>query len=107
MKRLSAFVLLAAACCVPEAATAETIRQCELTVAGKTYIQGPCDYDPIGGGDFIIRQDRYFAYVYVSPQPNGYWNGDPPGDRAHEPLGDLSRSKGCWSNATAKVCAER
>lgn len=107
MKRLSAIALLTVASGLSGTATAETIRQCELTVEGKTYIQGRCDYDAIGGGDFVIREGKYFAYVYVSPEPNGYWNGDPPGNHAHAALGDLKRSKGCWSNATAKVCAER
>lgn len=90
-------------------ALAEQIRHCELTVNGKSYIDGPCDYEPVGGGDFVIRQGPYFAYVYVAPEPrpNGYWNGDPPGNHAHDPLGDLQRQEGCWINDRARVCAER
>lgn len=99
---LSAFLGIAAP------AAAETIRHCELVVDGKTYISGSCDYEPIGGGDFMIKKGDYFAYIYVSsPPPSGHWNGDPPGDRAHWPLGDLRRQKGCWVNEKARVCAER
>lgn len=107
MKRLFGFLALSAFAAWAAPASAETIRHCALVVDGKTYIDGPCEFEPIGGGDFQIRQGKYFAYLYVGKPATGHWNGDPPGNKAHVPLGDLQRREGCWVNAQARVCAER
>lgn len=109
MKQLFGLLAVSALAAWAAPASAETIRHCELVVGGKTYISGSCEFEPIGGGDFQIRQGKYFAYLYVGqPEPaTGYWNGNPPGNKAHEPLGDLRRKEGCWVNAKARVCAER
>jgi hypothetical protein len=79
---------------------------CVLEVDGETYINGPCDFRPIGGADFQIMAGDYFAYVYPSSPPVvGYWNGVEKGSHAHDPLGELKRKGACWVNKSAKVCA--
>lgn len=88
-------------------ASAETIRHCLLEVHGTKFISGPCDFSPSGDGDFVITKGNHFAYVHVSPEPRGYWNGFPPESHAHDDLGKLKRNKGCWENRNARVCAER
>jgi hypothetical protein len=88
-------------------AGAEPVRHCELKVDGTSYIDGPCDFEAIGGGDFVIRGGDFFAYVYVAAPATGFWNGTDKGNHAHTPLGELKSSGACWSNATARVCAQR
>lgn len=89
-------------------AAAEGIASCELSVAGETYISGPCDFDDIGSGDFVIRGGDYFAYIYVRETPaNGFWNGVERSSHAHDPLGDLTRDGACWVNESARVCASK
>jgi hypothetical protein len=89
-------------------ASAEQIRSCELTVDGRAFIDGPCDFDGIGAGDFIITRGDYFAYVFVSyDPPTGSWNGRGGSTHAHDPLGELVRDGACWVNDNARVCASR
>lgn len=104
LRLLSALALLALG---QVAAKAETIRHCLLEVQGTRFISGPCDFSPNGEGDFIITKGNYFAYVFVSPETNSYWNGSPPESHAHDSLGILKRNKGCWENEHARVCANR
>lgn len=79
---------------------------CVLEVDGESYIDGPCEFRPLDGGDFQITAGDYFAYVYPSTTPVvGYWNGLERGSHAHDPLGELKRKGACWVNKTAKVCA--
>lgn len=86
---------------------AEPVSNCELTVSGTSYIDGPCDFEAIGRGDFIVRGGDYFAYVYVTAPATGFWNGTEKGSHAHDPLGELKRAGRCWVNDSARVCASR
>jgi hypothetical protein len=91
--------------------------KCQLTVEGTTYMDGPCEFSPMGeGGDFQISapDNPWFAYIYVDPDGTamGHWNADQdnsgayvPTSRAHAPLGTLRRNDACWQNETVSVCA--
>jgi hypothetical protein len=86
---------------------------CVLAVDGTRYIDGPCGFTPIDtDGSFIVtskRNSSLFAYVNMNGDGSaqGSWTGPGGASHAHEDLGQLSHNGGCWSNATAKVCAWR
>lgn len=82
--------------------------QCELTIAGHTYIDGPCDFRSTGeDGSFVITSDNGFfaAANKRGDQMVGYWNGVYKDSHAHDDLGMLDRDGACWVNQTARVCA--
>ena len=89
-------------------AHARTVK-CELTIAGHTYIDGPCEFTSIGDGDgsFIITgENGFFAYANrAGSQMRGSWNGVYKDSHAHDELGMLDRDGACWVNQTARVCA--
>ena len=79
---------------------------CTLVVKGKTYINGPCDFDADKDGSFRISGKDYFAYVNVTGKTaEASWNADPKSTHAHAPLGVLTRKGACWENADARICA--
>lgn len=43
-------------------AHARTVK-CELTIAGHTYIDGPCEFTSIGDGSFIITGENGFSHT--------------------------------------------
>jgi hypothetical protein len=93
------------------AAAQPRVARCELTIDGRTYIRGACDFQAIArDGSFQItdHEDQpYFAQVLVE-RPGvaaGYWNGQRTGQKAHYNLGTLIRKGACWANKRAKVCA--
>jgi hypothetical protein len=90
---------------------------CKLVVKGKTYINGRCNFEDFGEGDFAIGVLRdhqripgggfYFAYV-IDVRGNtaeAKWNEDPKDLHANAPLGTLTRNGACWENAIAQICA--
>jgi hypothetical protein len=90
---------------------------CKLVVKGKTYIDGRCNFEDFGEGDFAIGVLRdhqripgggfYFAYV-IDVHGNtaeAKWNEDPKDLHANAPLGTLTRNGACWENAIAQICA--
>lgn len=80
---------------------------CELTVRGRAYIKGVCQFTPMSDGSFQISGDDYFAYVnVVAPGvAEASWNRDPASTHAQVPLGRVTRSGACWSGAEARICA--
>ena len=79
---------------------------CTLVVKGKTYINGPCEFDADKDGSFRISAKDYFAYVNVTGKTaEASWNADPKATHAHAPLGVLTRKGACWENADARICA--
>lgn len=85
--------------------------KCLIEVEGNAYVDGPCDFRKLSGdnGSFQITGEtgKHFAYVYVEGDRTAaaHWNGILGENRAHNPLGTLTRDGACWSNATAKLCA--
>lgn len=82
---------------------------CKLTVDGRTYIKGACEFTPLGvDGSFLIKKGDYFAQVNVDAPgtAEGYWNEEPGASHAHTPLGRLTRNDACWVNRRVIVCAE-
>lgn len=79
---------------------------CEFVVSGKTYINGPCDFERIDpDGSFTITGKVRFAYVMVKgATADATWNRDPKSLHAESPLGTLSRKGACWENVTARIC---
>lgn len=76
---------------------------CTLVVKGKTYINGPCEFDADKDGSFRISAKDYFAYVNVTGKTaEASWNADPKATHAHAPLGVLTRKGACWENADAE-----
>ncbi len=87
--------------------------KCLLQVDGHTYLNGPCEIDMQGGGDFMVSTPRtvrpmYFATVQLNKDAGtaaGFWNGKEAESHAHDDLGTLTRKGACWSNSRAAVCA--
>jgi hypothetical protein len=122
MKRLSKLGVVAIACALatgplffatwssPADAQSRVVR-CELTIDGRTYIRGRCDFTPLGrDGSFQImdHEDQpYFAQVNITSRgvADGFWNGDRVNERAHYRLGQLTRQQACWVNRRTRVCA--
>jgi len=107
------FLVLSAA-----TATAKPVSKCILKVDGKSYINGPCKYDPVpswmGSGGFQITKDPWFADISIhEDEVIGWWNGDNvrgkivPGSHAHSSLGPLHREGACFVGPRARVCAYR
>ncbi len=85
---------------------------CLLEIAGKTYIDGPCDFSLMASSDDgsfkIMRPDaKYFAVLFVEGRGIGvaHWNEEPGANHAHTPLGQLRRQEACWINDNVKLCA--
>jgi hypothetical protein len=113
MLKISLFILAATITAQP---TFAKPAKCRLAVKGVTYMDGPCEFSPMGdGGDFQIGspESPWFAYVFVNTDgtAEGHWNADQQGDgyvptsKAHTPLGVLHRHDACWKNENASVCA--
>jgi hypothetical protein len=83
---------------------------CLLIVGDQKLIGGRCTFTPLdAAGSFTIAglDGLFFAYVLVTGkgEAEGYWNGTPRAQHAHEPLGKLRRDDACWVNDSASVCA--
>ncbi|MCL3882676.1 hypothetical protein [Marivita sp. GX14005] len=85
--------------------------KCLLEVQGKTFIDGSCEFHTLSSNDGSFQitgaNGMHFAYLYVEGdgKASAYWNGEIGENRAHDPLGTLTRDGACWSNTTAKLCA--
>lgn len=107
-----AALLLAAA--LPHSASAQAdaaapgkrLVDCELTVGGKSYLKGVCEYGPTADEGFQISGDDYFAYVSVfkGKVAEASWNADPLSTHAHAALGKLKRKGDCWASKKARIC---
>lgn len=101
--------VLIAACALAASFSAAHAKpaDCELTVEGKTWIRGACDFDAEHDGSFVIRSSNgHFAYANRDgDRMRGSWNGPDQESRAHYELGMLSRDGACWVNAGARICA--
>ncbi|MBI1218969.1 MAG: hypothetical protein GC186_10515 [Rhodobacteraceae bacterium] len=89
-------------------ATASTIpADCELTVRGRTYINGRCTYHPGDGGSFQIDGGDYFAQLDVTSRGQGeaHWNGTPGSTHAQDYLGPVTRQGACWTGPGVRICA--
>jgi hypothetical protein len=98
----------------PVTAASSVDGTCLLEVAGRSFIDGPCEIDLEPDGSFMITAYRageitYFAYVSLDGAnlATGYWNEEIGAGHAHSPLGTLTRSGACWQNSNAKVCGWR
>jgi len=80
---------------------------CKLIVDGKSYIDGVCEFVRNDtDGSFSIYGDRYWAAVQIEHDRGiTYWNESPGATHAQSPLGDVSRSGGCWENRRVRICA--
>jgi len=90
---------------------------CHIEAVGVTYVAGPCEFTPLGGGDFRIDSEDHFWFAYVSitgsGRAEGFWNGDPsnhrsvyiPTSHAHTPSVQLRRNNACWENRSFSICA--
>ena len=100
---------IAAALVFPAQSAQALTATCVLEVAGKPYIDGPCDFNTgsWNNGSFKIHgaNGKYFAYVYVDgKRATAYWNGRAAERRAHDPLGELRRDGECWVSDAARIC---
>lgn len=80
---------------------------CELTVNGRTYIRGQCQFDADADGSFRVNGQDYFAYVNVTAPgvADASWNADPASTHAHTRIGEVRRQGACWVGANARICA--
>ena len=95
------------------ATSARDISRCLIEVDGRTWADGPCDFEPLDEGDASFEviekaQPQTFAYIFMAQDgdpPHGFWNGGEGATHAHDDLGELRRDGACWLNDRAKVCA--
>lgn len=80
---------------------------CELTVRGRTYIRGTCQFSPLPGGSFQISGNDYFAYVNLTAPgtAEASWNANPASTHAQTPLGQVTRDGACWAGPSVRICA--
>jgi hypothetical protein len=87
----------------PHAMAQSRPAQCLLEVKGVHYIGGPCSFTPLDPrGSFRITDVQglnLVAQVNVSNKDEGKasWNGPLGGKDSAKPIGDASRSGGCWT----------
>ena len=114
--RKSVWLAIVGAVCLGygQASADQTVKgECLISVKGRTYLDGPCPILLQPGGSFQAGNGRggtYFATVDVdgaTGTARANWNGRNAESHAHDPLGTMKRDAGCWSNASAKVCAWR
>lgn len=88
------------------AMAAERQALCKFTVEGKTYINGPCNFESDPDGSFRMWDNVHTVYVNVDGNTaEASWNKNPKSFHADSPLGMLKRDGACWKSATAQVCA--
>ena len=107
MQRFAIVAAIAIACTATPASADTRPVDCELTVQGRTYIKGVCQFSAAADGSFQIFGKDYFAYVnVVSPGvADASWNADPASTHAQAPLGEVRQSGGCWAGKAVKICA--
>lgn len=112
LRRGLAVTLALAALAPPARAEIDVPRpaECLLIVGDQKLIGGRCTFTPLDAeGSFTIAglDGQFFAYVLVTGrgEADGYWNGTPGAQHAHDPLGKLRRDDACWVNDSASVCA--
>ena len=107
MRAIAAVVI--AMCTLTGTAAVAAQRQalCKFTVEGKTYLNGPCNFESDPDGSFRIWDDVHTVYVNVDGNTaEASWNKIPKSLHADSPLGTLTRNGACWQNAKAQVCAK-
>ncbi|MGJ4944442.1 hypothetical protein ACQR1W_28025 [Bradyrhizobium sp. HKCCYLS1011] len=79
---------------------------CTLTVDGKSYIAGVCEFSRDKGGSFSIYGDRYWAMVNVeNGRGEAFWNAMPGATHAQAALGGVHQAGGCWEGSRVRICA--
>ncbi len=81
---------------------------CYLEIDGVIEMQGPCIFDPMGGGDFFVadEDDRLaFVYFYLDDAGIGTAMWSDRESKANHNLGTLYRDGACWQNGGATLCA--
>lgn len=102
---------LATACLLGLAAPASAKpADCFFAFEGEVYINGSCEFTPMGGGSFRVDANGYSVQLDVQDNGmgEGSWNGDVRAGHLQEPLhmeGDLNHSGACWWNGGTALCA--
>jgi hypothetical protein len=80
---------------------------CTLTVDGRNYISGVCEFENDGGGSFSIYGEKYWAMVtdVEGGKGDAFWNETPYASHAQSRLGEVQRIGGCWVGARVRICA--
>jgi hypothetical protein len=103
------FVAISAALTLSHSVHAAATRpaDCTLTVDGRNYISGMCEFSATDkNGSFSIFGDKYWAAVLVDEGKGvAAWNAFPDGLRAEDHLGEVRRLGGCWVGPRARICA--
>lgn len=104
------FIIVAAAALAWSAAPAQAETRpadCELTIRGRSYISGVCQFSPDGGGSFQINGGDYFAYVNMTSPgvAEASWNEQPGSTHAQTRLGTVRRDGACWAGEGVRICA--
>lgn len=80
---------------------------CLMTIRGRNFIDGRCQFESDKDGSFRVFGEKYFAYVNIMSRgvADASWNGNPPTQHAQEPLGELRRNGACWESNAVRICA--
>ncbi len=93
--------------------------QCLFVVDGEFYMNGACEFQVEGGGDFTVTTVKngetiWSASLYLEEDGTAivWWNGDGvegermvPTGHLHAGLYGLRRNDACWANKEAILCA--
>jgi hypothetical protein len=99
--------LLAGAFLLPQAAEARPA-DCLVVMEGRTYIDGPCEYESYPEGHFMVTLGRRSARVMVDIGFRGghaLYEDTSPDNREARAIGDVHRDGSCWINRVGRVCA--
>ena len=120
MKLRRGFLLIGLALVVSATpASGRSKYRCLLVVNGRTFLSGPCNFEPLDkDGSFMFGQkgNPYFAYLLRYPNETwGSWNENPQSSHADASLGSMRQQGACWINVTGgfsggepgtnKICA--
>ncbi len=83
---------------------------CFLQIEGRIEMQGPCIFEPMGGGDFSAADadDRMaYVYFYVDHDESGTGSAAWSAHESHANyiLHNLYRDGACWTSYEATLCA--
>ncbi len=80
---------------------------CSLSVKGKIYMSGACQYEASQDGSFRLSGTPYTVALNMTEEgkANAFWNADANTTQAQSPLGELRNDGACWVNEQVIVCA--
>jgi hypothetical protein len=118
MNRIGVLAALAFTCAASNLAAKPA--KCLFVVDGEFYINGTCEFEHLGGGDFNVHttdksgEIEWSASLLIDDDQTATvsWNGDGEEGERHVPTGHqhasqngLKRDGACWAKRSSVLCA--